>query len=111
MNMNIGISVVGCKSTNWDILSHEYVTERNIQIKLKIKAEPPAVRLARAAVYVALKNDEICPILYDKLSVCTNFCVGACGHVFSNEARDLDKCPLCMSTVMWAHVAKSELEY
>ena len=104
---NIGIRIIGCKPADWDIVNHELNENNMVRIDLKVRVSP---LLARAAVYVALKNDDNCAILYDKLSTCTDFCVGACGHVFSDQAQDLEKCPVCMSLVYWTHVKRSDVD-
>ena len=64
---------------------------------------PPKLseRLARAAVYQAQDANEICAISLEPLRSLSRFAVSPCGHVFSDEAARLDKCPLCKAPAIW----------
>jgi len=48
--------------------------------------------------------DAHCPITYDPLTECTKFCVGNCGHVYSDAVAAMQSCPLCNKAVTWTAV-------
>jgi hypothetical protein len=48
--------------------------------------------------------DAVCPITQEPLNDYTKFSVGNCGHVFSDIAATLDKCPYCSTPVAWTAV-------
>ncbi len=48
--------------------------------------------------------DAHCPISYDPFQECNRFCVGTCGHVYSDAAATLQTCPMCTQRVTWTAV-------
>lgn len=107
--VTFGIYIDGCKSADYDIVDSTYKEDTDthfIRLKLKYKhhKSAPPLSLARAAVYMATNTGEPCPITLEPLSSYTEFYVGGCGHVFSEAAKDLRKCPMCRQKVAWAHV-------
>lgn len=67
--------------------------------------QPLSTYIANTLVQHARNQpDAHCPITYDPLTECTQFCVGNCGHVYSNAAAVLQTCPLCTQRVTWTPV-------
>jgi hypothetical protein len=111
-NVTIGVRIDGCCPSDYDVIDGSYDDDNDryfIRLKLKTKYSKtaPSQLLARAAVYMAINKNENCPVSLEPLSSYTNFCVGGCGHVFSESVKDIKNCPLCRQKVKWAHVSTS----
>lgn len=63
-------------------------------------AAAPAIRLAHAALAVAIANDDTCPITLELLTTEKTNSVASCGHIVSGVFTDT-KCPLCRRNVGW----------
>lgn len=61
--------------------------------------------IANTLVQHALAQpDAHCPISYDPLQECNRFCVGNCGHVYSDVVATMQTCPMCTRAVTWTAV-------
>lgn len=69
-------------------------------------AAAPAIRLAHAALAVAIANDDTCPITLELLTTEKTNSVASCGHIVSGVFTDT-KCPLCRRNVGWTVVTPS----
>ena len=64
----------------------------------------PTLALAKIVAKVSLDANEICAITMEPLKSYTSVQVGVCGHVFSNQVTQVQKCPLCRTSTAWAEV-------
>jgi hypothetical protein len=101
------------KATQKPFIKKETLYEMGTEVKISFIINPnkesPSPLLARSAVIVGLKRADICPITYDSLADIDKYCVNICGHVFSDAAESLEKCPLCNMATSWASVYRKEI--
>jgi hypothetical protein len=80
---------------------------RTAVVPARLAAPPSALSsyIANTLVQHARSQpDAHCPITYDPLTECTKFCVGNCGHVYSDAVTAMQSCPLCNKAVTWTTV-------
>lgn len=79
-------------------------------IQMPVAQTPP--RVAALSTFIAntlvqharSQPDAYCPVSYDSFQECNRFCVGNCGHVYSDAVSTLQSCPMCTQRVTWTTV-------
>lgn len=66
--------------------------------------KPLCTNVAKILVENARSKGEECPITFDSLCDITQFCVPVCGHVCSDSAAQLTRCPVCREPTSWTRV-------
>lgn len=77
-----------------------------VQGRDAVVVQPLTSRMAKAAILFAKESNDVCPITLEPIASLTSVAVAQCGHVCSEGALALDKCPICRVRCAWTLYTK-----
>lgn len=101
---------------NYNLIIRQYGNHTTYEVCLEYKclqphsltpiiSTAPSIRIAHAALAVAIANNDICPISLELLTDSQSNSVASCGHIVSGVYNE-EKCPLCRQKVGWTLLSK-----